>query len=194
MGCQAALKAVALQGGSPLCSHTHVRVVISNQIKGTTPLPTSYPPCVLPLPLPAQGDTKGWPSPWDPEPADGGSVAGTLPSVSQPTPCGGRAEQPSSHQQRQKMMLKLILCGLGAIWLWKQAAPLEGASAGNGSKMGRCGAQPPPPQTHEAGEQHGAARHGSTRQPHTACLHIAPIGFYTLLRLPKSLSSQARKP
>lgn len=76
---------VALQGGSPPHSHSLVRVVINNQTKGTTPLPISYPPCLLPPPLPTQGDAKGWPSPWDPKPADGNSVAGTLPSVSQPT-------------------------------------------------------------------------------------------------------------
>lgn len=100
-------------------------------------------------------------------------MASTLPSVSQPTPCGGRAERASSHQQRQKMMLELILCGLGAIWLWKQAAPLEGVSAGNGSEVGRCGAQPPPPLNprgrraawHSTGPQGSHTQHVSISHP-----------------------------
>ena len=58
-------------------------------------------------------------------------------------------------------MLKLISRGLGAIWPRKQAVPLEGAPAGNGSEVGGRGAQTP----HGAGPRRSHAPHRSVSHP-----------------------------
>lgn len=80
-------------------------------------------------------------------------------------------------------MLKLILHHLKAIWLPKQAAPLEWALSDKGSKVRRCKPTFPNPW----------ARHWS-RGSHTQHTSVTAVRLYPPLQLPESLRSQALKP
>lgn len=169
--------------GAHLHPHTLIQVVINSQTKGTTPPSISHPPCLIPAPLPPQGDAKGWWSPRDPEPADGGSVASTCQVyLSQPTLTQGPSRTLIPSPWDQKMMLKLIFCRFGVIFKrrllsWKEPRL---ATAARWRNM----VPKPTTQTHQAVRQQAAARHGvvrhgtgprGSRTQHTSVSH--PSGF-----------------
>lgn len=157
----------------------------NNQTKGTNPLPISYPLCLLPSHQP-RVTQKGGQAPGTLDQLMWGAWSAPC-QVSQPTPTHGPSRTTFSPQLRQKMMLKLTLHRLRAIWLQKQAAPLEGALADKGSKVRRCSAQTHLPKAP------GTAQHWS-QGSHTQHTSVTPVRLYAPLQLPKSLRSQALKP